>query len=257
MILRAYGDSWTVGEGCNRTIEDTLAKEEKIKYQNEHSWVKFLSDKLNTPYVNNGICGNSNNKIFNKIVEDLKNDTINENDFVAIMWSSSLRDDVPFLPKGEWVSWSVKHLIQEPHKFINSYKSKNKNFDNFFSEYKKTFVVDIFNQNYYNIVSQNYIIFLQKLFKYFNIKYIMCDSFESMLVNLDSRDDITHLVDKTPYWKFNEITFRDFLNKTNMKNIWEYQDEKYNKRATQHPNLTGYQMISEELDKFIKENKII
>ena len=36
----AYGDSWTVGEGCNREIEDTLSKHEKIIYQKENSWVK-------------------------------------------------------------------------------------------------------------------------------------------------------------------------------------------------------------------------
>ena len=33
MILRAYGDSWTIGEGCDRKIEDSLSKEDKINFQ--------------------------------------------------------------------------------------------------------------------------------------------------------------------------------------------------------------------------------
>ena len=45
MILRAYGDSWTVGQGCNRLIEDKLDKEEKILFQKNHSWVNLLAKK--------------------------------------------------------------------------------------------------------------------------------------------------------------------------------------------------------------------
>jgi len=252
MILRAYGDSWTAGEGCDRKIEDNLTKEEKIKFQKENSWVKFLSNKLNVDHVNNGISGYSNLKMFNDIISDLRNGLITENDLVIIMWSSSLRDTVPFLPNGEWVSWSVKHLIEEPHKFLNSYKSEDINFDKFFTDFKQLYISDIFNQNYYNIVNQNYIIFIQRMFQFYNIKYIMCDSFESMLINLHKKDDITHLIDKTNYWGFGQQTFRDYLNKNKKTDIWEYQDDKYKSRASQHPNKEGYEIIAEELYKFIK-----
>lgn len=257
MILRAYGDSWTVGQGCNKFIEDTLDKEEKIEFQKNHSWVKQLSEKLGLSSVNNGVSGNSNNKIFNNIINDIRNDVITKDDFVTIMWSSSLRDAVPFLPSGEWVTWSVKHLIEEPHKFLNSYSSENEKFNNFFNEYKKIFIGDLFNQNYYNIVNQYYIIFVQKMLTYFNIKYIMCDSFESMLIDLDKKDDLTNFVDQKPYWEFNKKTFRGHLNNFKSVEIWEYQDEKFQSRASQHPNYEGYKLISEELYDFIEKNKIL
>jgi hypothetical protein len=257
MILHAYGCSWTAGEGCNRFIEDTLTGEEKLKFQNENSWVKFLAEKLNISYINNGICGNSNNKIFNKLVEDVRNNKIQKNDFITIMWSSSLRDVVPFLPNGEWVTWSVKHLIQEPHKFINAHNTENTDYNSFFTKYKEFFIGELFNQNYYNIVSQNYIIFIQKLLEHYGIKYIMCDSFESMIMDLNKKDDVKHNIDKKYYWNFNEKTFRDFLNETNELDIWEYQTDTFKTKATQHPNLKGYKLISEELYGYIKNNKIL
>ena len=257
MILHAYGDSWTEGQGCNRLVEDSLSKEERPTYRKENSWVKFLADKLNMPFINNAVSGNANNKIFNQIVSDIQSEKIKSGDFVTIMWSSSLRDYVPFLPDGEWVTWSVKHLIEEPHKFINSYNSSNTLYDSFFTEYKEFFIGEMFNQNYYNIVNQNYIIFIQKLFKHYNINYIMCDSFESMLIDLDKKDNITHLIDNSKYWEFNKQTFRDYLNKIKRLDIWENQDEQFETRASQHPNLEGYKLISEELYGYIKNNKIL
>lgn len=253
MVLRAYGDSWTAGEGFDRKIEDNLTKEEKIKFQKENSWVKFLSKKLNVEHVNNGVSGYSNLKIFNSIIGDLKTGIIAKDDLVVIMWSSSLRDTVPFLPNGEWVSWSVKHLIEEPHKFLNSYKSEDINFDKFFTDFKHLYISEIFNQNYYNIVNQNYIIFIQRMFEFYGVNYVMCDSFEIMLMDLHKKDDITHLIDETHYWGFSKQTFRDFLNKNKKTDIWEYQDEKYQSRASQHPNKEGYEIIADELYKFIKK----
>ena len=257
MMLHAYGCSWTAGEGCDRVLEDTLTGEEKLKFQKENSWVKLLSDKLNISHINNGICGNSNNKIFNKLVEDIRNKKIHKDDLVVIMWSSSLRDTVPFLPNGEWVSWSVKHLIEEPHKFLNSYKSEDINFDSFFTDFKHLYISEIFNQNYYNIVNQNYIIFIQKMFEFYNVNYIMCDSFESMLIDLHKKDDVRHNINTTHYWNFDKKTFRDFLNETNKLDIWEYQTATFKTKASQHPNKKGYELISKELYNYIKTNKML
>ena len=170
MILHGYGCSWTEGEGSDSEIEKTLKNEELNLFRNSHSWVKLLADKLNLDWINNGISGNSNYAIFNGVIDDVTNGKVKEGDLVVVMWSSSLRDSVTFLPKKEWVSWSVKHLINLPHKFVNSYKSDNEKYDNFLSDYKTFFLSMMFNQNYYNIVNQNYIIFLQKLFKEYDIR---------------------------------------------------------------------------------------
>jgi hypothetical protein len=258
MIIYGYGCSWTEGEGCDIKIEnEILDRNLKKEFRNNNSWLKFLSDKLNLQFINKSFSGNANNKIFNDIVTDVRNGVVKKGDFVIIMWSSSLRDYVPFLPKGEWISWSVKHLIETPEKFIKSYKSEDIKYDEFLKKYKDTFVLSMFNQNYYNIVNQNYIIFLQSMFEEYGIKYLMCDSFESTIINLQSADDVLFLINSKPYWGFNKTTFRDFLNKTNRLDIWEHQDANFKTRATQHPNKEGYKLISEELYNYIIENNIL
>jgi hypothetical protein len=257
MILHGYGCSWTQGEGADVAIESKLKSEDLNKFRNEHSWLTSLADKIGIESINNGVSGNSNHNIFNKIVLDITDGIINSNDLVIIMWSSSLRDSVTFLPKGEWISWSVKHLIQSPEKFVNSFKNDDKMYTEFLMDYKNFFVTELFNQNYYNIVNQNYIVFVQKILKHYGIKYIMCDSFESMLIDLDKKDDVTHTIDKSTYWGFRKQTFRDFLNKTNRLDIWEHQDTTYDTRATQHPNKMGYNLISQELYNYIIKNNII
>lgn len=257
MILHGYGCSWTQGEGADVAIECKLKNEDLNKFRNEHSWLTSLADKIGIECRNNGVSGNSNHNIFNKIVLDITDGIINSNDLVIIMWSSSLRDSVTFLPKGEWISWSVKHLIQSPEKFVNSFKNGDNVYTKFLMDYKNFFVTELFNQNYYNIVNQNYIVFVQKILKHYGIKYIMCDSFESMLIDLDKKDDVTHTIDKSTYWGFRKQTFRDFLNKTNRLDIWEHQDTTYDTRATQHPNKIGYNLISQELYNYIIKNNII
>ena len=245
MNLHAYGDSWTEGQG---TTDDR-------KEWKKHSWVKIVSDKLGIDSNNNGISGNSNLSIFNKVVDDLIENKIQENDVVVIMWSSSLRDIVPFLPKNEWVSWSVKHLVELPHKFIESYQSENEKYNNFLYSFKELFITDLFNQNYYNIVNQNYIIFLQKLFEYYGVKWIMADAFDKMIVDLDSKDDITHLINKSMYWNFMKKTFKDFLIETKTDC---FEDEKIiTKNPAQHPNELGYNLISEEFYNYIVKNRIL
>ncbi len=242
MKLHAYGDSWTEGQG---TTED------RNEWKN-YSWVKVVSDKLGISSINNGISGNSNLSIFNKVVDDLIEGKINGNDIVVVMWSSSLRDVVPFLPKNEWVSWSVKHLVEYPHKFVESYQSENEKYDNFLHSFKKLFITDLFNQNYYNIVNQNYIIFLQKMFEFYNIKYVMFDAFESMIIDIKKDDDKTNIINEKYYWEFNKKTIRDLLNNTNRPDIWEHLDD-YKERPTQHPNIEGYKIISEVVYDFLNK----
>ena len=240
MKLHAYGDSWTEGQGTTDNREE---------WKN-YSWVKIISDKLGIDSINNGVSGNSNIKIFNKVVDDLIEGKIKNDDIVVIMWSSSLRDLVPFLPKNEWVSWSIKHLIEYPHKFVESYQSENEKYNNFLCSFKELYVSNLFNQNYYNIVNQNYIIFLQKMFDFYEVKYVMCDAFESMIIELNKDDDRLDIIDKKYYWQFGKKTIRDFLNDTNREDIWEHS-ENYKNRPTQHPNIDGYKLISDMLYDFI------
>ena len=255
MIIYGYGCSWTEGEGCDSEIEKTLKNEELNLFRNSHSWVKNVADKLECGWVNNGISGNSNSSIFNKVIDDVIDGVIKQDDLIVIMWSSSLRDVVPFLPKNEWISWSIKHLINLPDKFVKSYKSENSKYDSFLSDYKTYFLSMMFNQNYYNIVNQNYIIFLQKLFKEYGINYLMIDGFDKMVHHIQPTDDITHLINKKNYWQFDKSTMRDFLiaSNTNCFETLQTIDE----NPAQHPNSLGYNLISEEIYNYIIKNNII
>jgi hypothetical protein len=255
MILHAYGDSWTEGEGCDLEIESTLKNQELIIYRNQNSWVKLLADKLNLQWINNGKSGNPNSVIFNSIIDDVTNNRIKKGDLVIVLWSSSLRDYAAFLPRQQWVSWSVKHLVNLPEKFINSYKSNNETYDSFLREYKSFFLDNLFNQNYYNIVNQNYIIFLQKLFEFYDIKYVMADAFDMMVVDPNEKDDIGGMIKTKYYWEYRKKTMRDFLQETKLDC---FEDIKMiSKNPAQHPNILGYNLISVEFNNYIVKNNII
>lgn len=254
MILRAYGDSWTEGQGADAVIEKSITERHELrKFRNEHSWVKLLSEKLELNYVNNGLSGLSNVKIFNQLVSDIKDGLISKDDFVIVMWSSSLRDSVPFLPNNEWISWSIKQLFEtSSENFIKSYKSGNKDYDNFLMSYKELFIAELFNQNYYNIINQNYIIFVQKLMEDYGIKYIMCDAFENMVIDLQPKDDITNFINKKYYWNFGDTCFKSFLHATKRKDIWEPVEISKQDIGGIHPSKIGYELISDEIYKYLK-----
>ena len=255
MILHAYGDSWTEGEGCDLEIESTLKNQELIIYRNQNSWVKLLADNLNLQWINNGKSGNPNSVIFNSIIDDVTNNRIKKGDLVIILWSSSLRDYAAFLPRQQWVSWSVKHLVNLPEKFINSYKSNNETYDSFLREYKSFFLDNLFNQNYYNIVNQNYIIFLQKLFEFYDIKYVMADAFDMMVVDPNETDDVSNMIKTKYYWEYRKKTMRDFLYESKLDCFEDIKMMTTN--PAQHPNTLGYNLISVEFNNYIVKNNII
>lgn len=254
--LVAYGCSWTEGEGCDKDIEKTLSSKELKDFRNKNSWVYLLSQKLlikNT--LNNGISASSNRKIFNDIIHDIESGKITSKDFVCIMFSSSLRDYVPFLPDGEWISWSVKHLIDSPDKFYKSYTGNSNKFNKFLSKYKEFFISNLFTQEYYNYVNQNYIIFLQKLLKHYKIKYIMMESFESM-VQEPINNDLRSMIDTSNIFGNLNITFKDFLISKQDENLWEERIN-YETVPKQHPSKIGYELIANTLYKFIKKNDFL
>lgn len=254
MILHAYGDSWTEGEGCNLNEEFKLKNQDLIIFRNQHSWVKLLGNKLGLNWINNGKSGNPNAIIFNQIIDDVTNGRVKRDDFVIVLWSSSLRDYAAFLPRQQWVSWSVKHLINLPEKFINSYKSNNSNYDVFLSEYKSFFLNQMFNQNYYNIVNQNYIIYLQKMLESYNVKHLMVDAFEVMVQSVNKIDDKTNLINKKNYFHFGKKTARDILQENKSLNVWEGPlNSKNEPEVWYHPNKRGYELIGEKIYEQIKQ----
>ncbi len=163
---------------------------------------------------------------------------------------------VHFLPKGEWISWSIKELTLLPHKFFESYKFGDDKYNGFLEDYKRFFLENMFNQNYYNIINQNYIIFLQKMLDEYGVKHLMLDAFDLMVQDLNGDDDVTHLINKKNYWGFEKQTIRDYIVKVSDETAWEYP-EPFDVIPSKHPNKKGYNLISEELYNYIVRNNIL
>ena len=168
MKLYSYGDSWTAGVGTESEFVKPNTPEELKRLRDEYCWASSLSKKLDCEFINKGVGASNNIDIFNRVCEDIKNKIIVSGDFVVIMWSSTLRDPVPFFPKDEWHVWSNNHIKSEDlkNKFYYWFKPNHVSGDytKFHTDYKRFYIQNLFNQTYYNIINQNYIIFLQKLF---------------------------------------------------------------------------------------------
>lgn len=258
MKLFTYGDSWTEGQGVNVIKEELIDnREERKKFRNDRSWPIKLSSLLEITHQNQSISGVNNNFIFNEIINDIKSGVVNSGDLIIIMWSSSLRDDVPFFPIKEWHTWGINYITQTHKKkwFINKDLTKNPTYNDFLINFKEFFIDELFTQDYYNIVNQNYILFIQKLCDYYHINYVFCDAFDKMIDNIKLENDKTNLINKNPYWGFGEKTFKNFLIDTDNPKVWETPQYNILNVPGMHPSELGYELIANELFLFINQNK--
>lgn len=270
MILYTFGDSWTEGSGADVSAENACEDDITRKLlRNSLSWPKELATLLNINETNLSKTGSSNKEIFDKIVDTVKSGTITNKDLVIVMWSSSLRDDLPFFPKGEWHVWG-KNYTEEKVKFdwvINSIKNnikgvqytKNPEYNFFLKTYKEFYIDNLFNNLYYTIVNQNYILFIQKLFETYNIRYLFCDAFDLMIQGEIMKDvDNTKFINKKHYYGFKEKTLKDHLLMIDPEDdkLWE-NNIKWGETVGKHPNKNGYKEIANELYRYIIDFDIL
>jgi len=263
MKLFTFGDSYTEGVGCDLNQEYKIISSNGFAdvtlFRNQYSWPKYLADKLSIEHTNYGVGASSNKDIFENISQILKTNTISNGDLVIVMWSSSLRDSVPYFPEEEWHIWSnrykeKKHIFNT---FLNKKHSNNPIYNDSLNEYKLFFMDNLFSNVYYDYVNQNYILFLQHMFNKMNIRYVFCDAFDSMISKLvDLNIDNTHLINETNYWGYRTKTFKDFLIDFNTGDVWE-DFVKWEDVPGKHPNKFGYKLIADELYEFIKQNNIL
>ncbi len=90
--LIAFGDSWTHGHG----VEDNpdykeIANPDPFIFnlRMNNSWVRWLADKMQLPFVNFGLCGIDNVDIVNYLKQYSHH--ISTDDLVIIMWSFPYR----------------------------------------------------------------------------------------------------------------------------------------------------------------------
>lgn len=261
MKLFTYGDSWTEGVGGNIREEYTTdIPEERTKIRQKYCWPKYLSESLDCEVKNNGVGGFSNNAIFNTIFYQLKNEIITKDDFVVVMWSSSLRDPLPFFHnEDDFFIWGKRykskgHIFKYIFDGISGdsvkYNKAEKNFRNYY-------IANLFNDTYYDIVNQNYILHLQFMFKELGIRYLFCDAFDTMISkNIDTLVNKTNLIDINRYWGYQTKTMADLLIGTKQNDVWE-DNESWSDIVGKHPNSNGYKFIADELFSFIDNNNLL
>lgn len=94
MRIVCFGDSWTAGHGVET---DNKYKEEPFppmfiqKLREQNSWPRFVAEKFNCAYVNNGICGFGNKYIYEEFNTCLNTNFIDPNDIIIIMFSYPYR----------------------------------------------------------------------------------------------------------------------------------------------------------------------
>jgi lysophospholipase L1-like esterase len=264
MKLFTFGDSWTEGVGGDLIEEEkTNSPEERTKIRQNFCWPKHLSDLLEVEFQNYGVGGASNKSIFDIVSHSIHNYLIKKDDLVLIMWSSSLRDDSPFFPRDNSLHFwgerymTKKHIYKhlsytESENVIDLHKSLKK-------DYKEFFLENLFSDQYYNIINQNYILYLQFMFDRIGVRYVFCDAFDTMIKkNILKEIDKTDYINKNHYWNFSNKTFKDHLCETNKKEVWEdkqlWDDNHY---GGKHPSKFGYQLIAKELYHWILEKNIL
>ena len=262
MKLFTFGDSWTEGVGGNLKEEYTTdIPENRTIIRQKYCWPKHLSDLFACKFINNGVGAFSNNAIFNAVCSQLKNEIITKDDFVVIMWSSSLRDPLPFFSNlDDFFIWG-KRYKSKGHilKYIfDGFTENNSNYNKAEKKFRNYYISNLFNDIYYDILNQNYIIHLQFILHELGIRYVFCDGFDTMITkNINPSVDKTDFIDKNRYWGYQTKTMADLLINTNRKDVWEDNQLWSSEQSGKHPSDNGYKLIANELFKFINDNNLL
>jgi hypothetical protein len=91
--LITFGDSWTAGHGVE---EDEKYKNNGnpmndkgfiMRLRNMNSWPRWVADKMDCAFVNNGYCGYSNDEILEEVKILVGSNLLKEDDVIIVMFS--------------------------------------------------------------------------------------------------------------------------------------------------------------------------
>ena len=88
----------------------------------------------------------------------------------------------------------------------------------FFQDYSKFYLTEMFDEQYYEIVNYNIVVFLQKYFEHKKINYVMFDAFDYMV-----NQKYEHINEKY-YWNFNEKNIHSYITSFNYEGLLEKAD---------------------------------
>jgi lysophospholipase L1-like esterase len=93
MRLLTFGDSWTAGHGVETDVkykENAHPIEGKgliVNLRRFNSWPRYVAEKLDCVFVNNGYCGVGNHDIYKEVKILFDDNMIEEGDIFIIMFS--------------------------------------------------------------------------------------------------------------------------------------------------------------------------
>lgn len=273
----SFGDSFTAGLGTDREYEESQlghhpdwekwTEEEKnkarhkvSKFRRKNSFTKFFADNFNASYKNCGEIGCNNKDILNCIFKYDSEYGFKDDDFVLISFTSSLRDKATFIPDlinnslMAGITWSVKDMAQllEGSTRVVFKDDNAKQYTEFMeSYYLPDFLLNVYDERYYDIYNLNLVHFIQSFLKYKKVNYIMFDAFEPMFQN-----EIPKQIDTTYYWEIGKKNIWSYLKDFNDEILYE-TDEVYftvdndrNENVHKHPSRKGHELFTKELIKF-------
>ena len=261
----SFGDSFVEGLGTDRKVEESMLSEnpqweewsdiEKNKarelahnFRIENSFTKFFADKFNVKYCNRGESGCSNKNILDRIFEF----NFEDDDFVLVGFTSSIRDKLPFWPTifndnvASGITWSTNEIAlitSGRMKIVWNNDDTKQNYNDFFEKYLKTFITELYDDKYFQIYNLNLVSIITEYLKYKGVNYILFDAFEPMLTN-------KHF-DK--YWECGKKNIHSFLKEFNDNGLYEKDGYNPNKFIARHPSKSGHKLFAEDLYKFYKE----
>ena len=273
----SFGDSFVVGLGTDREYEqsltgahpdwDTMSETDKNKqrekvnmFRRANSFTAFFSSKMKMECINLGKIGCDNASIIDEIFKYDLNHGFEKDDIVLVCYTSSLRDRPSWIP--DTISKNTHNGIAfsfgEMFRYLNNlqnlvWKDDNvkEKYDDFFREYFSRFVVEFWDETYYQMQNTWMISLIQQLLDKREVKYIMMDGFEEMLSKKNK-----HLNYKY-YWGYGDMgtskfTIHDYLKTFNDKSLLELEGWNMHD-AKKHPSKKGHQIFADELKRFFDE----
>ncbi len=221
MRLLAFGDSWTAGQGIEE-YEGELSKDHSypwddkgfnMRLRSSNAWPRWLSDKLNCLFVNNGYIGFSNLQILNEIKILIDKNLLLKNDLIIVLFSYPYRG----------LENSTKTILGgNPVDELTLILEIFNKFENLLSNHKHFYFNAFY--PYFEDVPQNIIETLPPYF--INPTKTLSD----VLIEYEKENDIS-------VWENNERyveNYRGF------------------KKGMYHPNLLGHRIMADEIYNSIK-----
>jgi hypothetical protein len=273
----SFGDSFVVGLGTDREYESSLmsdnpnwkkmsedekaAQRQKVNdFRRQNSFTAFFAEKLKMNWVNEGRIGCDNQAIISQIFDYDLNKGFDKDDIILVSFTSSLRDKPSWMPDvitkntHNGISFSFGEIFRYLNALQNLvWKDDNisKKYDKFTRDYFSRFIVEFWDERYYQMQNTWMISLIQHLFNTREVKYILMDGFEEMLSQTNK------YLDYNFYWGYNEFCRSKFTIYSYLKSFqddslleldgWNMND------AKKHPSKKGHEIFANQLLRYYNE----